>query len=95
MIDYSKIDQTQLFDHSITYALKAFNNTETLYMHEGLKAPDEDHFKKAIIKEVNDHTRRENWETALKAKLPDKMIILPVLWEMRRKNRNHSRETYK
>ena len=40
----------------ILYASKASNDPNTLYLLEALKAPDAAKFKKAMVKEVVDHT---------------------------------------
>jgi Reverse transcriptase (RNA-dependent DNA polymerase) len=94
-LDYLEVDKTHEFDHPITYALKASNNPDTLYMHEALRAHNADNFRKAMVHEVNEHTKRGNWELVLKQDLPPGTKVLPSIWAMKRKRRIDSRETYK
>jgi Reverse transcriptase (RNA-dependent DNA polymerase) len=64
-------------------------------MHEALKAPDSLKFEEAMVKEVNEHIKRRNWEPILKKVLPKGTIILPAVWAMKRKRRIDTRQIYK
>jgi hypothetical protein len=43
-------------------AFMASTNQDTMYFHQAMQAPDRDQFKKAVVKEVNDHIENHNWE---------------------------------
>ena len=60
-----------------------------------MKQPDARQFKKAMVKEVKDHTERGHWEVMLKSKVPQGETILPAVWSMKRKRRIATGETYK
>ena len=79
-------------NNPILYANKASNNPDTLYMHEALRAPDAAEFKRAMVKEVVDHTERGHWEVIPKSDLPAGETILPAVWSMRRKRCIATRE---
>jgi Reverse transcriptase (RNA-dependent DNA polymerase) len=95
MLDYLEHDKTQDLDNPITFALKASNDPYTLYMHEALCAHDADHFREAMVREVNEHTKQGNWELVLKQDLPPDTKVLPAIWAMKRKWRIDSRKVYK
>jgi hypothetical protein len=77
---FSEANLHQYLEHPILYRCKASNDPDTLYMHEALKAPDSLKFKEAMVKEVNEHIKRRNWEPILKRDLPKGTIILPAIW---------------
>jgi hypothetical protein len=95
MLDYLEHDKTQDLDNPITFALKASNDPDTLYMHEALRAHDADHFREAMVCEVNEHTKQGNWELVLKQYLPPDTKVLPAIWAMKRKRWIDSRKVYK
>ena len=64
-------------------------------MHEALRAPDAQEFKKAMVKEVNDHNDRQHWEIMEKKDVPKGETILPAVWAMKRKRRIDTRQVYK
>jgi hypothetical protein len=64
-------------------------------MHEALKQPDAEEFKKAMVKEVQDHTTRNHWKVMEKKDVPQGETILPAVWSMKRKRRIATREVYK
>jgi Reverse transcriptase (RNA-dependent DNA polymerase) len=80
-------------DQPVTF--KATNDPDTLYMHEALKAPDAEEFKKAMIKEVQDQTQQKHWRVMLKKDVPHGETILPAVWSMQQKRRIATREVYK
>ena len=88
-------DQLGDLDDPILYANKATNDPDTLYMHEALRAPDAQEFKKAMVKEVNDHNDRQHWEIMEKKDVPKGETILPAVWAMKRKRRIDTRQVYK
>ena len=92
---YVKEDQLRDLDDPILYANEASNDPDTLYMHEALRAPDAQEFKKAMVKEVNDHNDRQHWEIMEKKDVPKGETILPAVWAMKRKRRIDSRQVYK
>jgi hypothetical protein len=38
----------------------ASTNQDTMYFYQAMKAPDRDHFNKAVVKEVNHHIENHN-----------------------------------
>jgi hypothetical protein len=79
---YSEANLHQDLKHPILYLCKASNDQDTVYMHEALKVPDSLKFKEAMVKEVNEHIKRHNWELMLKRDLPKGTIILLAVWVM-------------
>ena len=45
---------------SVAYVESA--NPDIMYLHEAMKAPDRDQFKKTMDKELQDHIARNLWE---------------------------------
>ena len=66
-------------------AFKASSDPDTLYYHEAMNEPDADKFRKAMVKEVQDHTKQKHWEAIQKDQVPKGEDILPAVWAMKRK----------
>lgn len=92
---YREDDLLQDLDDPIAYAMKASNDPDTLYINEALRADDAEEFKKAMVKEVKDHTEKGHWRIVKKKALPQGQKLLPAVWAMRRKRRIATREVYK
>ena len=45
-----------------TIELASRNNTNNLYYHQSIKVPNAREFQKEIIKEINTHIERNQWE---------------------------------
>ena len=53
--------------------------------HQVIKQPDAREFVKAIVKEVEAHTRDNHWELVKQCEVPLGMDVLPSIWAMHRK----------
>ena len=58
------------------------NNSDNLYYHQAMKAPNTREFHKAIIKEVNAHRKQKNWERIPIEHVPKQEQVLPSVWEL-------------
>ena len=77
----------------VAYAASA--NQDIMYLHEAMKAPDHDHFKKAMDKELKDHIVRKHWEVVPRSKVPKGTRVLNMVWAMWCKRHIDTREVYK
>ena len=76
-------------------AFMASTNQDTMYFHQAMKAPDRDQFKKAVVKEINDHIENHNWELIPRERVPKGITILPSVWSMKRKRDIKTQQVYK
>jgi predicted SnoaL-like aldol condensation-catalyzing enzyme len=67
---YSETDKLAEMDNPITFAMKASADPDTFYHHQAMKQPDARQFKEAMVKEVNDHTKKKHWEVIEKKSVP-------------------------
>ena len=58
----------------VVYA--ASMNPDIMYLHEAMKAPDYNQFKKAMDKELMDHIARKHWEVVPRSEVPKGMRVL-------------------
>ena len=63
--DYSIQDQMSNF---ISY--EASTNKDTMYWHEAMKQLDAEEFKKAAIKEFDDHCMNKHWVIVERSEVP-------------------------
>ena len=77
----------------MVYAASA--NPDIMYLHEAMKAPDCNQFKKAMDKELKDHIARKHWEVVPRSKVPKGTRVLDMVWAMRCKRCIDMREVYK
>lgn len=80
---YAEEDRLAELDDPIAFAFKATGDPDTFYMNEALRQPDAHEFKKAMVKEVVDHTNNKHWEVIEKKDLPAGCVLLPAVWAMR------------
>jgi hypothetical protein len=64
---------------------KATSDPDTLYYHQAMKEPDREQFQEGMHKELNDQFENGNFTVIHKSKVPSDQIILPAVWQMRRK----------
>jgi hypothetical protein len=76
-------------------AFLAGSNEDTMYFHQAMKAPDRNQFKKAIVKEVNDHIENKHWELIPHEAVPKGVKVLPSVWSMKRKRDIKTQQVYK
>ena len=63
----------------------AISNNDTMYWHQAMKQPDAEEFKKAAIKEFDDHCQRKHWILIDRSQVPHGKNVLPSVWAMKRK----------
>ena len=66
-------------------AYKATSDPDTMYLHEAMKQPDKAEFLKAMQKEVEDQTKNGNFSLKHRKDIPRDALILPAVWQMKRK----------
>jgi hypothetical protein len=75
-------------------AYKAKVDPNMMYLHEALKQPDRANFIKAMVKEIEDQQANGNWKIKKRSKVPQRVLVLPAVWVMRRKRRIMTGEVY-
>ena len=53
-----------------------------MYMHEAMRQPDKEEFKKAMVKEVTDQLKRGVYKLIPIKDVPKGMKILPAVWQL-------------
>ena len=81
--------------YSDPMAFKASSDPDTMYMHEAMREPDKGQFILAMKKEVDDQMKNGNFSLIKKIDVPKDKIILPAVWQMKRKRDIKSREIKK
>jgi hypothetical protein len=76
-------------------AYKASTDPDTMYMHEAMREPDREEFKKAMEKEVHDQMENGNFSIIKRQAVPKGKTILPAVWQMKRKRDILTREIKK
>lgn len=71
------------------------SSSDTLYLHQALKEPDRKEFIGAMDVEVQDQVKLGQYVIRHKSTLPEGAIILPCVWNMRRKHQLWSCKIYK
>jgi hypothetical protein len=65
--------------------LKATSDPDTMYLHEAMQEPDKEQFKEAMVKEVKDQMDNGNFIVVERSAVPDNELIMPTVWQMKRK----------
>ncbi len=76
-------------------AYKASTDPDTMYMHQAMMEPDKGEFIKAMQKEVEDQMSNGNFTIVHKDEVPKDKVILPAVWQMRRKRDIKTRQIKK
>ena len=63
----------------------ATSNKDTMYWHQAMKQHDAEEFRKAAIKEFDDHCERKHWILIERSQVPKDKNVLPSVWAMKRK----------
>jgi hypothetical protein len=66
-------------------AYKAVSDPDTLYYHQAIKEHDREKFEEGMSKEINDQFENGNFTVVHKSKVPKDQVVLPAVWQMRRK----------
>ena len=82
-------------NHMHPLAFKASTDPDTMYMHEAMREPDKAEFVKAMEKEVQDQMNNNNFTIVHKDSVPKNGIILPAVWQMKRKRDIKSQQVKK
>ena len=77
------------------YAYKASTDPDTMYMHQAMKQPDADDFRQAMQKEWDDQLANGNFTLMKRTEVPKGRIILPAVWQMKRKRDIRTRQIKK
>ena len=77
------------------YAYKATSDPDTMYMHEAMREKDAEQFKAAMVKEVKDQMDGKVFSLVPKSQVPKDKVILPAVWQMRRKRDIKTKEVKK
>jgi hypothetical protein len=72
-------------DFNPLYAYKATTDPDTMYMHQAMKQPDREKFREAMQKEMDDQLNNGNFSLIKRKDVPKDRIILPTVWQMKRK----------
>jgi hypothetical protein len=67
------------------YAFKATSDPDTMYLHKAMQEPDKEQFKEAMVKEVRDQMDNGNFIVVERSAVPDGELIMPTVWQMKRK----------
>ncbi len=73
----------------------AHTDPDTMYMHEAMKQDDAKEFKKAMQKEVDDQLQNGNFSIIRRDDVPKGKIILPSVWQMKRRRDIKTRKVKK
>jgi hypothetical protein len=76
-------DQLDHNDPLLVY--KAVSDSNTLYYHQAMKEPDRDKFQEGMHKEISDQFENGNFTVVHRSSVPSDQIILPAVWQKRRK----------
>ena len=66
-------------------AFKAKSDPDSMYYHQAIQQPDKEEFKKAMRKELTAHHMEGNYKLVKKSKIPKGALLLPPVWQLRRK----------
>jgi Reverse transcriptase (RNA-dependent DNA polymerase) len=56
-----------------------------MYLHEAMREPDKEQLKEAMVKEVKDQMDNGNFVVVERSAVPDGKLIMPMVWQMKRK----------
>jgi hypothetical protein len=76
-------------------AFKSTADPDTMYHHEAMREPDAAEFTKAMVKEVTDQMNNGNFSIVKLKDVPKGKVILPAVWQMKRKRDIRTREIKK
>ena len=77
----------------VVYMMSA--NPDIMYLHETMKAPDRDQFKRAMDQELQDHIADKHWEVVPRKEVPKGTRVLDMVWAMQCKRHINTRKVYK
>ena len=66
-------------------AYKATSDPDSMYLHQAMKEPYRSNFLTAMLQEVTDQVKNENFTVVKRNQVPKDSTILPCVWQMRQK----------
>ena len=66
-------------------AYKATSDPDSMYLHQAMKEPDRANFLTAMLQEVIDQDKNENFMVVKRNQVPKDSTILPCFWQMQQK----------
>jgi len=69
--------------HPIAFLSEMLGDTN--HLHQALRQPDSRKFVDSVIKEINGHVDRKQWEVTPRADVPKDTDVLPSVWAVRHK----------
>ena len=76
--------QRKLDNHIV---LVASTDLDTMFYHQVMSEPDQEHFQESAQKEINDHESNHHWKVISIEEVPKGMEVLEMVWSMKRKDR--------
>ena len=74
---------------------KAGGDPDTLSFRDAMNQTDKEHFLTAMIKEIQDHSKRKHWKIVPRAMVPKGHPVARAVWSMKRKRHHVTGEIYK
>ena len=71
--------------HPLSFAVKNGDN-EVYYLHEAMRQDDYEDFIRAMVKEIEDHSKNGHWKRVLRHTIGDAKTVKAV-WTFKRKRR--------
>jgi hypothetical protein len=84
-----------LEDHPLIAFTAMSADPDTMYLHEAMREPNKEQFLAAMEKEVSAHTEAGNFIIVPRHKVPQDVLVIPAVWQMKQKRRISTREVYK
>jgi hypothetical protein len=84
-----------LEDHPLIAFTATSADPDTMYLHEAMREPNKEQFLAAMEKEVSAHTEAGNFIIVPRHKVPQDVLVIPAVWQMKQKRRISTREVYK
>ncbi len=84
----------EVVEHPLT-VFKATSDPDTMYLHQAMKEPDRKEFVAAMNKEVKDQSENGNFSIEKRSSVPEGVVILPTVWQMKRKRDIKTRKVKK
>ncbi|MDA3833359.1 MAG: reverse transcriptase domain-containing protein [Spirochaetales bacterium] len=85
----SRLDDNSLNELTNLLAFPAsLADSDTMYLNDALKQPDKDKFLEAMVKEIDDHTKRGHWRVTTKQEMTArgyKHKPIMAIWSFKRK----------
>ena len=81
----TEVNQDILTSMHPLMAYKATSDPDYMYLHQTMKKPYRANFLTAMLQEVTDQVKNENFTVVKRNQVPKDSTILPCVWQMRQK----------